>query len=71
MTAEEVLADLFGENLGKWKSNAYGWWYEYSDGTYPKSEWEEIESVWYYFNSSGYMKTGWQQQGRYVVLSRR
>ena len=63
MTAEEVLADLFGENLGKWKSDAYGWWYQYSDGTYPKSEWAEIGNVWYHFNSSGYMETGWIKDG--------
>ena len=63
MTAEEVLADLFGETKGKWKSNATGWWFEYSDGTYPASKWEEIKGVWYYFNKDGYMMTGWQQQG--------
>lgn len=42
-----------------WKSNAKGWWYEYADGTYPKSTWAQLSSggktSWYYFNSDGYM----------------
>lgn len=35
------------------------WWYEHSDGTYTKSNWEEIKGEWYFFDEEGYMKTGW------------
>lgn len=45
---------------GEWKSTADGkWWYEHSDGTYTKSNWEEIKGEWYFFDEEGYMKTGW------------
>ena len=73
MTASEVLFDLFGSlpdeyseknpdvKAGSWKKDGIGWWYEKSDGTYPKASWEKIDNVWYYFNKSGYMATGWQK----------
>ena len=38
-----------------WKKNETGWWYEYTDGTYPKEQFKEINGVWYYFDNSGYM----------------
>lgn len=44
---------------GEWKSDANGWWYEHSDGTYTKNNWEEIKGAWYFFDENGYMKTGW------------
>lgn len=40
---------------GTWRSDAGGWWYEYSDGSYAKNTWLEIDGSWYYFKSSGYM----------------
>ena len=46
---------------GKWRHNAKGWWYSYSDGSYAKNTWEKIGGKWYYFNASGYMVTGWKQ----------
>ena len=38
-----------------WKSNATGWWVEDTEGWYPTSDWQKIDGIWYYFNSSGYM----------------
>lgn len=38
-----------------WKKNSTGWWYEYSDGTYPKNQFKKIKDVWYYFDGRGYM----------------
>ena len=65
MTANEVLEDLFGsspdDSTGTWKKNSTGWWFEYSDGSYPASKWVKVKGKWYYFNSSGYMTTGWQK----------
>ena len=38
---------------GKWVKDGKGWWYEYADGTYPKSRWLKLDA-WYWFDSSGY-----------------
>ncbi|BFL48600.1 hypothetical protein [Lactonifactor longoviformis] len=48
---------------GGWKENKTGWWYLYSDGTYPVNQWDLIDNKWYYFNDSGYMVTGWLRLG--------
>ncbi|MGN0343248.1 MAG: GH25 family lysozyme [Roseburia sp.] len=48
---------------GEWKQDDTGIWYQYSDGSYPKSTWKEIGDEWYYFNAYGYVKTGWFQVG--------
>gem|GEM_PF-6650846 len=45
---------------GEWKLDAIGWWYQYTNGTYPKAEWKQIGGSWYYFDASGYMATGWR-----------
>lgn len=42
-----------------WKKNSTGWWYEYSDGSYPANRFATIEGQKYWFNSAGYMHTGW------------
>lgn len=46
-----------------WKKNTTGWWYQNSDGSYPKNSWKKIGNYWYHFNASGYMQTGWLRQG--------
>ena len=42
-------------------------WFKYQDGTWPKSQWIELEwnnvKNWYYFGADGYMTTGWYQDG--------
>ena len=38
-----------------WKNSGYGWWYQRANGTYPHSEWEIINGIWYYFDANGYM----------------
>lgn len=40
---------------GEWKKNNTGWWYEFSDGTWPANAWIYENNNYYYFNSSGYM----------------
>ena len=42
-----------------WKKNNIGWWYQYSDGTFPNNTWANINNKMYHFNTSGYMQTGW------------
>lgn len=39
---------------GEWCKDSTGWWYRYSDGSWPKSQWLEIDGAWYYFEASGY-----------------
>ncbi|MCI8765255.1 MAG: hypothetical protein HFG58_11930 [Lachnospiraceae bacterium] len=57
-------ANAPGSNQGgSWKRNQVGWWYEYSNGTYPANGWLQISSRWYCFDASGYMRTGWIQAG--------
>ena len=40
-----------------WKQDDNGWWYQYKDGSYPKSCWKTIEGKDYYFNDEGYILT--------------
>ena len=49
------------EKTGAWKKNEKGWWFEYSDGTYPTNEWKKINDRWYWFDEKGYAVTGWKK----------
>ena len=55
---------------GQWVQDAKGWWYRRADGSWPKSQWVELGwngvNSWYYFNESGYMVTGWKEDGGYT-----
>lgn len=51
------------KSTGHWVKDSIGWWYQNSDGSYPRNTWKQINSDWYYFNASGYMHTGWLQLG--------
>lgn len=42
-----------------WKLDNTGWWWQNADGTYPVNQWRYLGSKWYFFNESGYMRTGW------------
>ena len=45
---------------GSWQFGL-GWWYQYSDGTYPANEFVEIDGATYHFDANGYMTTGWMR----------
>ena len=49
---------------GVWILDSKGWWFKYSDGSYPKYTWARLmynnKIDWYYFDAEGYMKEGWQ-----------
>lgn len=42
-----------------WIHDNGGWWYRNPDGTYTAANWQRIHEKWYYFNSAGYLVTGW------------
>ena len=42
-----------------WRYSPAGWWYQYSDGTWPYNTWMHIDGRWYRFNSGGHLITGW------------
>ncbi len=44
---------------GAWAWGARGWWYRYSDGTYPANTSKTIDGQVYRFDADGYMRTGW------------
>lgn len=48
------------EKPGKWMKDNTGWWYCYSDNSFPRNEWKQIGGKWYCFDSAGYIKYGWQ-----------
>lgn len=56
-----------GGKSGQWQQNEKGWWFRYTDGTYPSNEWVELEwqnvKNWYFFDAEGYLVTGWKQDG--------
>ena len=50
-----LVTTLSITSVAEWKKNSYGWWYEYSDGTYPSGGLYNIGGKKYAFNESGYM----------------
>lgn len=59
---DEVAAGILGafgitakgaSMSGKWVQDSKGWWYRYSDGTWPKSKWLKLDA-WYWFGADGY-----------------
>ena len=46
--------------VDKWINTSGRWWYRHADGSYTKSNWEEIDGQWYYFDKDGWMTTGYQ-----------
>lgn len=44
---------------GYWCLDQYGWWYRNADGSYTRNNWQVINDSYYFFNESGYMRTGW------------
>lgn len=42
-----------------WRQNPDGWWYRYSDGSWPANCWLFIDGRWYRFGDSGLAVTGW------------
>ena len=55
---------------GTWRQSSGRWWYEWSNGTYPKSQFLDIDGTRYFFDAQGWMKTGWLQiSGKWYYFS--
>ena len=48
-------------STSKWIQSGNRWWYRHYDGTCTTNDFEVIENQTYYFDTSGYMVTGWQK----------
>ena len=49
-----------------WHRDSHGWWIQDTNGWYPTSQWQKIDGVWRYFNSSGYMVTNQYVDGYWL-----
>lgn len=53
---------------GSWIQSNGRWWYKHADGSYKTNSWEKINGVWYRFDNSGWMQTGWVKDGSWYYL---
>ena len=64
------IAKALGLEKGEWIEDKNGWWFRYSDGSYPKSTWKFIAGYWYHFGSDGYRQTGFITDGAKYYLDK-
>ena len=52
-----------------WVQYSGHWMYYNTDGSYVKSNWKSVNSIWYYFDQNGWMVTGWMtlSSGKYYL----
>ena len=59
------------ENVTKtgWVQYSGHWMYYNTDGSYVKSNWKSVNSIWYYFDQNGWMVNGWMtlSSGKYYL----
>ncbi len=60
--ASSFYYDNGGGYVQGWRYSPDGWWYQYSDGSWPAGGWKCIDSRWYYFEETGHLKTGWLEK---------
>ena len=67
MASDELIDGEYVNEAGQWTyehwvydDNAGAYWYMWENGTYPKNCIAQIDYTLYYFDTSGYMRTGWQ-----------
>lgn len=53
---------------GSWVQSGSRWWYKHADGSYTTNGWEKINGVWYHFDNSGWMQTGWVKDSNWYYL---
>lgn len=54
-----------------WHRDSNGWYVQDTSGWYPRNQWQKIDGVWRYFNSSGYMVTNQYVDGYWIGLDGR
>lgn len=59
VSAEKAAALSAGKSAAVWIQDSTGWWYRNADGSYTVNNWQYIGDKWYFFDATGYMKTGW------------
>lgn len=64
-----TVSTVTAETTSGWKQDSTGWWYQNSDGSYPKSTWQQIDGKYYYFNEAGYMVSNTTTPDGYQVDS--
>ena len=57
------------QSKSTWMYSNGRWWYKHADGSYKTNGWEKINGVWYRFDNSGWMQTGWVKDGSWYYLS--
>ena len=67
-TNTTTQSDSNSNFLGSWVQSGSLWWYKHSDGSYTANGWEKINGVWYHFDNSGWMQTGWVKDGSWYYL---
>lgn len=50
-------------------TNNNGKWFGYPDGTYENNGFKKINECIYYFQSNGYVKTGWLLEKMFGIIS--
>lgn len=70
MAADTWIGSSYVNRSGAWIPNAVSsrwvasgdrWWYRHPDGSYTVNGWETINNKTYYFDSQGWMQTGWRK----------
>lgn len=57
---------------GAWLRDSNGWWFLNANRSYTTDNWQQINGNWYYFDSYGYLVTGWKQSphdGKWYYLN--
>lgn len=72
MAADTWIGNYYVDSSGAWVQSyqpahwiksGNRWWYRHADGSYTRNNWETIAGKKYYFDGSGWMKTGWLNSG--------
>ena len=69
ISTTSLLATTSISANAEWMQNSTGWWY--TEGNSWATGWRQINNQWYYFDTTGYMKTGWLQDtdGKWYYLN--
>lgn len=68
--AEKIKYNIPVKISEQWMKDSIGWWYRYSDGSYPSNCWKYIGNAWYAFDRNGYMRTGWFKDNAWYYLEK-